>query len=165
MAAWLPLLGGRDTGFESARRSEENMIMRLTWHGQTLAAKDHLARQGARGLLSRLVAHHLEIRESLARERCAEEPVGSWLHGSFNLCVPVRVAGASTGRVLLRCALAHRLSGMVDEKMRCEVATYVWMQENCPKIPMPRLFGLGLPGGPHVGPPFDMVFRRANRKS
>ncbi|KAH8729162.1 hypothetical protein BGZ61DRAFT_529415 [Ilyonectria robusta] len=34
----------------------------------------------------------------------------------------------------------------VDEKLRCEAATYIWLQQNCPDVPIPRLFGFGLPG-------------------
>jgi hypothetical protein len=36
--------------------------------------------------------------------------------------------------------------GNVDEKLRTEAATYIWLQSNCPNIPVPRLFGFGFPG-------------------
>jgi hypothetical protein len=49
---------------------------------------------------------------------------------------------------MLRCALPyklaeHRYPGIVDEKTACEVGAYVWMQEKCPDIPIPRLHGFG----------------------
>lgn len=53
-----------------------------------------------------------------------------------------------------RIALAlaeDRYPGTVDEKMRCEVAAYVWIQKNCPEVPIPNLLGFGFPGGSNVG--------------
>ncbi|KAJ5545186.1 hypothetical protein N7535_006432 [Penicillium sp. DV-2018c] len=40
----------------------------------------------------------------------------------------------------------HR-PGNADEKVRCEVATYAWLQDNCPSVPIPRLYGFGLSTG------------------
>lgn len=83
------------------------------------------------------------------------EPRERWPLGSFNQCVLVdthEVAVDTVGsHVLLRVPMAHRLTGMVDEKMRCEVATYIWIHENCPDIPIPRLYAFGFPDGRHVG--------------
>ncbi|KAF2768962.1 hypothetical protein EJ03DRAFT_351624 [Teratosphaeria nubilosa] len=36
--------------------------------------------------------------------------------------------------------------GTVDEKVRYEAATYVWLERECPMIPIPRLLGMGFPG-------------------
>lgn len=135
MAARLPLFGGRDVSFESARCMEEDVTKRIHQYYQTIAAKEQLAQHSEQGLISGLVAHHFGINGSFAKKRCVGEPVDNWLRGSFNLCVPVLVKdtdGRSSQRVLLRCPMAHRSSGMMEEKMRCEVATYIWMQENCP---------------------------------
>ncbi|KMU75971.1 hypothetical protein CISG_05456 [Coccidioides immitis RMSCC 3703] len=35
----------------------------------------------------------------------------------------------------------------VEEKVRSEAATYIWIGENCPDVPIPALRGFGLPGG------------------
>lgn len=142
MTTRLPLFGGRDVSFESARYMEEDVSKRIRQHYQTVAAKEQLAQHSERGLISGLVAHHFGINGWFTKKRCVGEPVDNWLRGSFNLCVPVRVGdadGHSSQRVLLRCPMAHKLSGMVEEKMICEVATYIWMQENCPEMPIPRL--------------------------
>ncbi|KAK6385475.1 hypothetical protein LTS17_001043 [Exophiala oligosperma] len=32
----------------------------------------------------------------------------------------------------------------MDEKVRSEAATYIWMQQNCPEIPIPYLWGFGI---------------------
>ncbi|UNI21350.1 hypothetical protein JDV02_007346 [Purpureocillium takamizusanense] len=39
---------------------------------------------------------------------------------------------------------AHGLAS-ADETLRCEAATYLWLQERCPDIPIPKLHGFGLP--------------------
>ncbi|UPL02692.1 hypothetical protein LCI18_013626 [Fusarium solani-melongenae] len=38
--------------------------------------------------------------------------------------------------------------GNADEKLRCEAATYAWLQSHCPSIPIPHLWGFGFPSGP-----------------
>ncbi|RMD39548.1 hypothetical protein DV735_g5580, partial [Chaetothyriales sp. CBS 134920] len=38
-------------------------------------------------------------------------------------------------------------AGNADEKLRCEVATYIWIQDHCPDIPIPRLRGFGFSSG------------------
>ncbi|KAG7120734.1 hypothetical protein HYQ45_014778 [Verticillium longisporum] len=35
----------------------------------------------------------------------------------------------------------------MDEKLRCEVATYIWIQEHCPDIPIPKLHAFGFTDG------------------
>ncbi|EQK99850.1 Protein kinase-like domain protein [Ophiocordyceps sinensis CO18] len=50
--------------------------------------------------------------------------------------------------------MAHKLAedvyaGTIDEKLRSEVATYVWMQEYCAHIRIPALYAFGLKDGSH----------------
>jgi hypothetical protein len=52
-------------------------------------------------------------------------------------------------------------SGNAEEKLRIEAATYIWLRENCPDIPIPELLGFGLPGGHSVW----MVFFQSRRSS
>lgn len=51
--------------------------------------------------------------------------------------------------------MAHKLAeavtpGSSDEKMGCEVGTYAWMQERCPEIRIPHLYGFGFSDRRHV---------------
>jgi len=53
--------------------------------------------------------------------------------GGFNVVIPV-TTGANT-RVVIRCPLPLKIAedrnpGSIDEKLACEAATYIWMQEN-----------------------------------
>jgi len=41
--------------------------------------------------------------------------------------------------------------GNADEKLRCEAATYIWIQENYPDIPIPQLWGFAFSGNHCVG--------------
>jgi hypothetical protein len=37
--------------------------------------------------------------------------------------------------------------GTVDEKVSCEAASYIWMQEHCTDIRIPHLYGFGFTDG------------------
>lgn len=65
-----------------------------------------------------------------------------------------RSTGKGT-RVLFRIPLPYKIGedhfpGNVDEKIRCEAATYIHIRQCCPEIPIPLLLGFGLPAGPSV---------------
>ncbi|KAK4145988.1 uncharacterized protein C8A04DRAFT_26148 [Dichotomopilus funicola] len=150
----LPLYNGLRIGLNDAQESEEDIIRRIAWYTAAAAATAELEEQSKEGIISNLASHHLGIRAS----RCIVEPTRNWPRGSFNQCVFIgiharsiwgKIAETSSSRLLLRVPSAHRLVGMVEEKMRCEVATYIWMQENCPDVPIPRLYGFGFPDGRH----------------
>lgn len=83
---------------------------------------------------------------------CEVSDIEDWLHGSFNVCVPITMNNRQNKRVLLRFPLPYRVGeapnpGSSDEKIRCEAGTYAWLQENCPEIPIPQLYGLSLSTG------------------
>jgi len=59
---------------------------------------------------------------------------------------------ADSQRVLIRFPLPYRVGDKVcpgngDEKVRCEAATYAWMQKECPSIPIPQIYGFALSTG------------------
>ncbi|KAL3469037.1 hypothetical protein BJX99DRAFT_242199 [Aspergillus californicus] len=96
-----------------------------------------------------IVAFHL----NLSANACQVADSGEWLHGSCNVCIPVTVLGSNPGDcVLLRFPLPYRVGefskpGNSNEKIRCEAGTYAWLEENCPDIPIPRLYGFGMGTG------------------
>lgn len=77
--------------------------------------------------------------------------------GQFNICIVIHVHG-SDGKVsikLFRCPMPHKVGerytpGSVDEKVRAEVATYAWIEGNCPEIRIPILHAFGLSSGLQV---------------
>lgn len=78
-----------------------------------------------------------------------------WLHGSFNVCIPIYINNSEQSlpaRMGFRVPLPYKvgeeaLPGNAEEKVRSEAATYIWIRENCPDIPIPKLRGFGVPGG------------------
>ncbi|KAI5273016.1 hypothetical protein E4T47_03812 [Aureobasidium subglaciale] len=106
-------------------------------------------------LIEDLISRHLGIPTS---GFVLDEPQ-DWIHGSFNLCLVLDIDSSHRARLprtaVTRIPLSigdfeHSDSDLVDEKLRCEAATYVWLQKNCPSSPTPRLLGIGFPGGRSV---------------
>jgi hypothetical protein len=99
-----------------------------------------------------IVSHHLSLKQ---HQHCTVAEQSSWMYGDFNACIPITVSNWRTQRLLLRCPFPHMLSGShttdkADEKVRCEAATFTWISQNCTQVPVPRLWGFGLPGGLRV---------------
>ncbi|KAF3897577.1 hypothetical protein GY631_1545 [Trichophyton interdigitale] len=145
----LPLLRGKTT-LEDALVQEEDMLIRLSLVDKRF------------DFFLWIVQHKKEIQELVSfqlglasPEQCRVGEVKEWLHGSFNVCVPIYVNKGVTPtekRLLIRFPLPYKIGetnypGNADEKLRCEVATYVWMQENCPDVPIPKLWGFGFVDG------------------
>jgi hypothetical protein len=78
-----------------------------------------------------------------------------WIHGNFNLCMPIGLfshGNTPDKNLMIRFPLPYRVGeefrhGNVDEKLRCEARMYAWLQENCPAVPIPRLYGFGFSTG------------------
>ncbi|RYO84123.1 hypothetical protein DL764_009376 [Monosporascus ibericus] len=137
MSATLSLLDG-DITYESATQTDRNVINQLAYVPASKALYQSLWEQ--QHAISAVVKRHLRL---CHQDTCTVLPQSQWIQGSFNLCIPVQVtSGARNTKVLLRCPMPHKLPE-VDEKLRCEVGTYVWMQENCRDVRIPYLYGFG----------------------
>ncbi|KAI2722587.1 hypothetical protein CBS147332_3516 [Penicillium roqueforti] len=88
-------------------------------------------------------------------DKCHVSEVRYWLRGSFNICIPISIQNSRQQprkRVILRFPLPYRIGddfrpGNGDKKIQCEAGTYAWLQQNCPDIPIPRLYGFALSTG------------------
>lgn len=149
MAASLELDNGEHITYESARKKDANMINEATYPGARRQLFQKLRDQ--RVAIQDIVRHHLRLRDE---DSCIVED--QWIRGSFNVCIPVEVRSAGFNQSLIfRCPMPHKLAeakypGTVDEKLSSEVGAYVWMQEHCPDIPIPRLYGFGFSDNRHV---------------
>ena len=81
--------------------------------------------------------------------------IQEWIHGSFNVCIPVTIFAQNPRRVIVRFPLPYRVGedfrpGNADEKVRCEAGTYAWLEQACPDIPIPRLYGFAMSTGESV---------------
>lgn len=88
----------------------------------------------------------------LRAKHCQVADESNWLFSSYNVCVPVYVNPPSKERVLVQIPLPFEIGeathpGNADEKLQCEVATYIWIRENCLIIPVPSLYGFAFPDG------------------
>ncbi|KZF25522.1 hypothetical protein L228DRAFT_255211 [Xylona heveae TC161] len=108
--------------------------------------------------IQRLVASHCGLKSAelgriTVREDRAADGTPVWRHGSFNVCVRVSFVDEQTRRdMAFRVPLPFKIGeyfepGNAEEKVRSEAATYIWIKENCPDVPIPTLRGFGVPGG------------------
>ncbi|RSL69901.1 hypothetical protein CEP53_002048 [Fusarium sp. AF-6] len=149
MGETLPLLRG-DMSLEEALEEDLDIIRELAYPEKRREFSLHLNNE--RDQIAEVVSRHLNLRQSDFSLGDANE----WIHGSFNACIPVHIEEDARGsslpaQALVRIPLPYKVGedynpGNVDEKVRSEAATYIWMQKNCPDVPIPRLFGFGFPG-------------------
>lgn len=81
----LPLLRGEIT-YSAAKTEEVNILQRLRYPEQKSQFFTHIVNK--RSWLETIVAHHLNLRSSSA---CHIADIEEWVHGSFNVCVPVTI--------------------------------------------------------------------------
>ncbi|KFZ06251.1 hypothetical protein V501_07595 [Pseudogymnoascus sp. VKM F-4519 (FW-2642)] len=151
MPGALPLSRGEIT-YSTAQAEEVNILHRLRYPAEEVKFFNHI--NNKRSWIKAVVAHHLQLRSSTL---CQVADVKSWYHGSFNVCVPVTISPwegkeQPGQRVLIRFPLPYRVGeafrpGNGDEKIRCEAGAYAYLQENCPEVPIPRLYGFATSDG------------------
>ncbi|RAK99712.1 uncharacterized protein BO80DRAFT_466024 [Aspergillus ibericus CBS 121593] len=137
----------REITYSFAKEEEVNILHQLSYYDKQNRFFSHLNHH--QRWIKNIVAHHLNLSSP---DACHVSNVESWLHGSFNVCIPVTVCTRSAKQVILRLPLPYRVGeefmpGNGDEKVRCEAGTYAWLQENCPDVPIPGLYGFGLSTG------------------
>lgn len=134
-------------GLKSALSDDDNVLLKLSYPEKRLDFFTHLYSNRKR--IEQLVSRHLNV----AEQTCLVEDVKEWKHGSFNVCIPVSIAGGR--KALIRFALPYKVGesnnpGNVDEKVKCEAATFAWIKGHCRDVPIPRLWGFGLSTGETV---------------
>ncbi|KAJ5701131.1 hypothetical protein N7488_008679 [Penicillium malachiteum] len=140
-----------------AKDKEVNILRQLEYYDQQREFISYLKPRWE--WMGRVVAHHLGLSSP---DDCIITVAGDWRWGSFNVCIPFHVKRWSGraksnqrqqgNRVMLRFPLPYRVGdafrpGNSDEKLRCEAGTYAWLQQNCPDVPIPQLYGFGLSTG------------------
>lgn len=148
----LPLLRGNTT-LESALEQEEDILLELGFPEQRIDF--FVSLYSNRADVENIASYHLGLSPL---ETCRVGGVNEWVHGSFNVCIPLYVSKQGQDpekRALIRFPLPYKLGesrnpGNLNEKLRCEAATFIWIHENCPEISIPRLWGFGFVGGESV---------------
>ncbi|KAJ5976505.1 hypothetical protein N7481_010212 [Penicillium waksmanii] len=148
--AGLPLLRGNIISLEDALTDDDNILHRLDYPQKLKAfCSDLLTHKRD---IESLVSFHLGVKN------CQVADEADWLFGSYNVCIPIHIGPQSKERVLFRVPLPFKIGeetfpGNTNEKLRCEVATYIWIHENCPDVPIPSLYGFAFPNGQAVSRP------------
>jgi len=145
----LQSLKGKIT-YSEAVDQEHNVLQQLTYGQKREEFIVYLLQHT--GEIEDIVSYYLRLK---CTERCRLSPREDWIHGSFNICLPVYVENwrkRPGGRVMIRFPLPFKVGdsnypGNAEEKVRCEAATYAWIRENCPDVPIPYLWGFAFAGG------------------
>lgn len=141
---------------ESALDQDDNMLQALAYPQQRFEFFVHLWKN--RSEVEAIVSSHLGLAINKG-ETCRIGEIKDWMAGSFNVCIPITIHSSkspnSSRRVLIRFPLPYKVGepqhpGNAEEKIRSEAATFIWIQENCPTVPIPYLWGFGLPDGESV---------------
>lgn len=145
----------KDITYSTAKEEEVNILHQLGYYEQQVQFFAHL--NDKRSWMKAIVAYHLGLQSSVA---CHVAEIKDWLHGSFNVLVPVTIDPWTERQqpgqcVLLRFPLPYRIGeafrpGNGDKKIQCEAGTYAWLQENCSDVPIPRLYGFATSTGKTV---------------
>jgi hypothetical protein len=130
--------------YSDAADQEQNVLQQLTYWQKREDFVAYLLQHAQE--IEAIVSCYLRLRGT---ERCRLSPFDEWVHGSFNICLPVHIDNwrkRPGGRVMIRFPLPYKVGelnypGNANEKVRCEAATYVWIRENCPDVPIPQLWG------------------------
>lgn len=130
-----------------AAEQEDNILIALDDREKTSYQFDYLWNRSF--LVERAAAHHLGISPT----ECKVEEFKNWMSGSYNVCIPILINGYR--KVLMRFPILHRVGesfrpGNSDEKIQCEAGAYAWLNENCPSVPIPKLYGFALAAGETV---------------
>lgn len=125
----------------AAIESEENKLVSL--HYPRLKQEFYSSINVQKDSLERMICEICRV------PRCRITPSEIWRSGSFNAAILVRLPFEN---VYLRLPFLHRIGeqhfpGNAEEKIRTEVAVYVWLKEHCPNVPVPELLAFGLPDG------------------
>jgi hypothetical protein len=139
--------------YESAIKKDVNIINQAAYF--EAAEQLYQVLWDQRQTIQVLVKHHLRLG---TQDTCIVTAQEQWIRGSFNICIPVEVRSTRFHKKLMfRCPMPQKLAeakypGTVDEKLSSEVGTYVWMQDRCPDIRIPHLYGFGFSDHRHVSP-------------
>ncbi|KAI1126236.1 hypothetical protein F5Y10DRAFT_216389 [Nemania abortiva] len=150
MPPTLELLGRGPITIKSALEEETNVINWASY--RTASDKFYQELWAKRDSIAALVRHHLALGPE---DVCSVLPPRHWIQGGFNVCIFVEVKSGNLSRkIIFRCPMPHKLAearypGSIDEKLRSEVGAYIWIEEHCPEIRSPHLFGFGRIDGRH----------------
>lgn len=147
------LLLDRPITLSAAEGEEEDMRVELQYYTKRKNLYYELKSQERE--IQQLIALHCGLASPEMVQVADENGTLVWNHGSFNMCLCIcfrDVEQSVPVKLAFRVPLPYKIGeetfpGNAEEKIRTEAATYIWIQKNCPDIPIPKLRGFGVPGG------------------
>lgn len=139
---------------DAVLKREFDMLPTLTALQNTFSFRRD-ALEARRSHIQDVISRHLNI----PPRKFVLSQSSEWIYGCFNICLPIEILDTLSRRLprkaLIRFTMPHTIGesynrGAVDEKVRCEAATYIWLERECPIVPFPRLLGMGFPGSRSV---------------
>lgn len=108
--------------------------------------------QNHMSLIVSLISQNLSL---WPHQQCLIADRTEWTGGDFNICIPVSISNWRSQRLMMRCPLPYMFDDAassteaknIDEKLRCEAANHVCIPDISPRVPVPHLWGFGLPRG------------------
>ena len=129
LAMTLRTLDGEIT-LDAFLEEEQDMLRRLIYPNKRIDFLAYLLDHSAE--IEAVVSYHLGLK---GNKSCCLTSLDDWIHGSFNMCIPVYVQkwkNLLEKRVMIRFPLLYKIdgeefSGNAEEKLRYKVATYIWV--------------------------------------
>ncbi|KAI9373631.1 hypothetical protein BJX61DRAFT_552128 [Aspergillus egyptiacus] len=138
MMTSLPLLRGASISLADALADDDNILHRLDLPRKQDEFWTRL--RSYKSAIEDMVSFHLRV------SHCHVADEADWLSGSYNVCIPVQLNPPSDERVLVRIPLPFK------------IATYIWIREHCPTVPVPFLYGFSFPTGVTYAVPASVSF-------
>ncbi|RFU31823.1 hypothetical protein B7463_g4503, partial [Scytalidium lignicola] len=117
--------------YSAAQDKEVNILHQLGYHDKQQNFFNKISYKI--DWIEAVVAHYLRFSSPNA---CHVASMQNWFHDSYNVCIPITITG---WMVKQQCG-QHVL-------LRLPLPAYVWLQENCPDVPIPRLYGFAMSTG------------------
>lgn len=132
--------------WEDVEASDDNMLIRMDW--DRLQQEFYAYLEKNTKTIQNIVNQHMSLP---THKQCVVADRSGWIAGTFNVCIPILVRKPQPKRLMLRCPFPHRMRRQdgtaLEEKIRCEAAAYAWISKHCSQVPIPRIWGFGLPSG------------------
>lgn len=145
MPSTIPLLDHEPLTFQQALSEDFNVIQR---HHQVAQVQQQFSLLWSqKDIIAAIVKAQLGLQDDA---ECAASAPQEWIRGKFNICIPIHVESCQfSGKVMMRCPMPSSLSdsyhsGRITERLRSEIGAHAWLQQNCPDIRIPQLYGFSI---------------------
>jgi len=145
MSSTIPVLDHEPLTFQQALSEDFNVVQRH--HQVAQVQQQYGLLWSQKDTIAAIVRAQLGLQDEA---KCSATPPHEWIRGKFNICIPIYVESSQfSGKVVMRCPMPSSLadsydSGRITERLRSEIGAHAWLQQNCPDIRIPQLYGFSI---------------------